>query len=220
MNVIEYKSGLISIVGVILLLLLTVGIAVSVFVFYGDFQSGIEENINGSEDISLSQVLLDGEDLLFQFAGEGTVSVLDVRVNSDSCGISGDFGSDGLQELNLSSCLGAKVNGPKKIEIITAEGVYARTVNFNRVVVSAFESGMYSFSGHAWGEQLGYLSFNGSNYGVELASGSFSGDAYSEFFGYVSFSGPNYGVFVEPDGRLSGFAWGMVFMFLILLFRF
>ncbi len=65
----------------------------------------------------------------------------------------------------------------------------------------------YNLVGFAYGENFGYISFNGTNYGVSMENGDLSGFAYSEHLGYISFNGTNYGV-SNIGGVLSGFAYG------------
>lgn len=70
-------------------------------------------------------------------------------------------------------------------------------------------------SGYAWSENIGWVSFNGSNYGVNInSSGNFSGYAWSENIGWISFapagpypSTPNYSAKVNTGtGEVSGWA--------------
>ncbi|MDD5144637.1 MAG: PKD domain-containing protein [Candidatus Pacebacteria bacterium] len=70
-------------------------------------------------------------------------------------------------------------------------------------------------SGFAWSENIGWINFNGSNYGVNINSdGTFSGYAWSENIGWIDFapagpypSSPNYSAKANLEsGQLSGWA--------------
>lgn len=52
------------------------------------------------------------------------------------------------------------------------------------------EAGTYPLKGYAWSETIGWISFNGSNYGVivDSANGAMTGFAWSENLGWLSFN--------------------------------
>ncbi len=77
---------------------------------------------------------------------------------------------------------------------------------FLLIVVGVFLAGTSraaSLRGYAWSENVGWIKFNGSGYGVNVddASGIFSGFAWSENIGWISFSGLGLSNF--PSGPFS-----------------
>jgi len=71
-------------------------------------------------------------------------------------------------------------------------------------------------SGWAWSENIGWINFNGSNYGVNInpSTGVFSGYAWSENIGWIDFGpisgfpeAPNYGAKMDlTTGKVTGWA--------------
>src|SRR3989344_4372818 len=63
-------------------------------------------------------------------------------------------------------------------------------------------------SGYAWSENIGWIKFNGTNYGVNINSnGNFSGYAWSENIGWIHFApagpypvAPNYAACLDLPG--------------------
>lgn len=77
--------------------------------------------------------------------------------------------------------------------IILLGGVYLYAYQYNdehRAFAGSFSSGISNVSGFAWSENVGWIGFKGSNYGVRIdpTTGIFSGDAWSEHIGWVDFN--------------------------------
>jgi len=87
---------------------------------------------------------------------------------------------------------------------ICRQPIYATTVNATTG----------DLGGHAWSADVGYISFEGTDYGVSLPTGLGSGDvmgyAWSPEVGYINFCNSGAGYCVQFDSttdQLSGYAW-------------
>ncbi len=98
---------------------------------------------------------------------------------------------------------------------ITSGSQYAKLlsdssrINFlttNGTAVHITDSGM---TGQAWGENIGWISFNPSNGGVTISSssGALSGYAWGQNAGWINFSPTNGGVSIDTSGNFTGYAW-------------
>lgn len=101
--------------------------------------------------------------------------------------------------------------------LITASIAFAVIVVGFALPSNSVEAAPVSISGYAWSENVGWVKFNGTNYGVSVEStnGNLSGYAWSEHFGWLSFnSSDTTGCPTNPcqptvnlgNGALSGWA--------------
>jgi hypothetical protein len=200
--------------GPIVATILLISVAVTSFVifenWYHSYETGLfsslqKENIDNVEVLKLYNGIL-----YVKNQNSENVSIKDVKIDSKSCGVSFNLTPDSINSINLTNCSNNFPTGVREITLITNIGVYSKVLYFKPVSFIPSNSSTITtgnFVGYAWGEQFGYISFNGTNYGVSMKNNQLYGYAYSENLGYISFNGTNYNVSVK-DGVLVGYAYG------------
>jgi len=203
------KKAIGPVIAIAMLLIVSVG---SVVVFQNWFQTYQSDMFSKIESVNINSMdlfYIDSDKLYLRNYNSQNISYSNIKINDKSCLINGTILANTLSVVSLNNCtLGMNI-GPKNIAIITDIGVYSKTLMLKSVTFTSTPttSTTGNFSGYAWGEQFGYISFNGTNYQVKMLNNQLYGYAYSENLGYISFNGTNYNV-TNINGVLVGFAYG------------
>lgn len=202
-----YNKGIGAVVATALLIVVTVAAVIGYQTWFGTYSSEIYSQSENSDMNIINTEYLDSDKIYVKNSNDLSVNYLNILIDSKSCNISGTINS-GIQEIQLKNCTNGMEIGPKEVTIITNEGVFSKYLMLKEVTLSS-SNGILGFSGYAYGENFGYISFKGNNYQVlyNNITGELSGYAYSENFGYISFSGTNYQV-TNVNGVLTGNAYG------------
>lgn len=174
--------------------------------FHSDMFSGIESNANlNSIDVNY----LDGDTLYVRNSDSRNLTFSQIKINSVDCLVNGTILPNQMNQISLNNCTSGMSIGPKEVVLITQSGIFTKTLILRSVSFTSNPQSPTSggFSGYAWGEQFGYISFNGTGYQVLMNNNSLYGNAYSENLGYISFNGTNYNV-TNVGGVLVGYALG------------
>jgi hypothetical protein len=207
------KFGISPVIGVSLLLFVSVVAVLNFQVWFSNFSNHLFNDFElqtKNSLINLKTVGIIGENLYLSNMGENSFSLISIKINGVDCGLFNKSLSSGLEAVNVSSCID-NTSFTQDVLIITDTGLIERTMFLevtNPVSISFNTPTFGSLSGYSYSENLGYISFNGSNYGVSLNESNFNGFAYGENLGYISFNGSNYGVSLnESSNLLYGFAY-------------
>ena len=203
------KKGIVPLVVVSLLLAVSI---ISVLMFqdrFQTFQSGMFVDIKKANINSIDILYLGTDTVFIENFNSQNIYFSDIKISSQSCLINGTILAKQMNEISLNNCTSGMSIGPKEIVLITDVGVYTKTLRLELVTFTSSSEIPSSggFSDYAWGEQFGFISFNGTGYQVLMNNNELYGFAYSENLGYISFNGSNYGV-INVDGVLTGFAYG------------
>ncbi len=195
---------------VALLLLLAVGIS-SVFVFetfYTHFQSSQMSNLEKANANKMEITYINPKNVIY-ISNRNSVPVnfTNIKVGTKFCFINGTLKANSITKISIKNCTNGIIPNPKDIAVFTEYGIFSKMMMLRPVSFTPTSVNSGNFSGFAYGENLGYISFNGSNYQVSMKNGKLSGYAYSENFGFISFNGTKYNV-TNKNGVLVGYAYG------------
>lgn len=199
-----------SISPVIAVALLIVTAVTSVVYFQDWFNNFSSLTYTKVEKIDINAIdinYFDANILYIKNSNSQNINFSDIKINSISCGITGTISANQMNEISLNNCTENMDIGSKEVVLITEVGIFTKYLMLKSVYFNSTSEWSGSFSGYAWEEQLGYISFNGSGYQVLMNNNRLYGNAYSENLGYISFNGTNYNV-TNVGGVLVGYAWG------------
>lgn len=218
------KRSLGPVVATTLFLVIVITVAVAFQNWWGSYSSGLfteveNESSDGSFNTKIEKLV--GTQLYFYNGYEDDLSISEINVDENDCGVSTTV-SNGVSSIALqNNCTQNLTRSSPEVIVYTDKGTYSKYVFVTGVTFTSSEdegdeedgsspnSTNYTgyFSGYAYNEHMGYISFNGSEYGVNSSNSSLSGYAYSENLGYISFNGTGYGVNISDD-YLVGYAYG------------
>ena len=203
------KKTIGPVVAIALLLVVSVSAAVMFQNWYQTFQSNMYSDIESANINPVEVNNLDGDLVYIKNSNPKDINFTNIKIDDKSCSINGTILAKTITKINLNNCTANMNIGPKTVTIITNSGVFSRTLMLRSVTYTPNPTtpSSGSFSGYAWGEQFGYISFNGTGYQVNMTNNQLYGFAYSENLGYISFNGTNYGV-INSNGTLNGYAYG------------
>lgn len=203
------KKAIGPVVAVALLLVVSVSSVVMFQGWFQTFQSGMFADMEKANINSIEILYLDANNVFIKNSNSQNVSFSDIKISSQSCSVNGTIMPNQMNEISLNNCTSGMSIGPKTVVLITDVGVYTKTLMLKSVTFTSSPQtpSLGGFSGYAWGEQFGFISFNGTGYQVMMNNDELYGHAYSEYLGYISFNGTNYGV-TNVDGVLTGYAYG------------
>ena len=205
----KIKKSISSVVAIALLLVVSVSSVVVLENWFQAFQSKNFTNIEQTNINNIDLNYLDADKLYVRNYNSQNLSFSNIKIDGKSCQINGTILANTMTQISLNNCTANMKIGPKEVTIITNSGVFSKDLMLRSVTFSPSSSNLDTgnFSGYAWGEAFGYVSFKGSNYGVKMINNQLYGYAYSENLGYISFNGTNYGV-TNSNGTLTGYAYG------------
>lgn len=203
------NKGIGPVIAVALLLVVSVSSVVMFQNWYQTFQSDVFVD---SEKLNLNSIEIDYLDvnkIFIKNTNLENISFSNIKINSKECLVNGTILSNQMNEISLNNCTQDMIIGPKTVILITEIGIYTKTLMLRGVIfTSSVESPTSGgFTGYGWGEQFGYISFNGTGYQVLMNNNSLYGNAYSEYLGYISFNGTNHNV-SNIGGVLTGYSYG------------
>ena len=203
------KKSITPVVAIALLLVVSVSSVVVFQNWYQSFQSKTFTNLEQANINSIDLNYLEADKIYIRNSNPQNISFSNIKINSKSCQINGTILGNTMNEISLNNCTSGMNIGPKTIALITNIGIFTKTLMLKSVTFTSSSSNSVTgnFSGYAWGEAFGYISFNGTNYQVKMLNNQLYGYAYSENLGYISFNGTNYGV-SNSNGVLTGYAYG------------
>ena len=203
------KRGIIPIITVTLLLVISITTIFMIEGFLQTSQSGMFADLENSNINSIKVLNLKPDDIFIRNSNSQDVNFSDIQINSRFCSINGTILGNSINKFSLNNCLNGMDIGPKTIVVFTDIGIYTKIIALESVTFTQNQQipSSGSFSGYAWNEQIGFISFNGSGYQVGMDNNELYGHAYSENYGFISFIGSNYGI-INVDGILSGYAYG------------
>lgn len=131
LNQLFSKKAISPVVATILLLSVTIFSIVIFQNWFGLYQSNQldDENVEaGLGSISSKIDSLEDNKLYFVNANKKNITIVDVKINGNSCGLNGEF-IHGINELDISNCLFMNRNG-RVVEIMvqTTEKIYTKTL--------------------------------------------------------------------------------------------
>ncbi len=204
------KKTIAPIVATALLLVVAV---LSVIYFQDWFLSYQSTLSNSLESVDMKRIDVNHieSDTLYVLNSGKDLEYSDVKVGGVSCAINGTISANQMNSILLDNCTLGMSKGPKEVVIVTKSGVFEKILMLRDGVSGSSSNEPSSpvagaFSGYGYGENIGYVSFNGTGYQVLMNENQLYGNAYSENFGYISFNGSNYGV-INVAGILDGYAY-------------
>ena len=203
------KKGITAVVSIGLLILVAVVSASLLFNWFQTYQSELLMNtqkIVTSDSVEIKSI--DSQYLYIWNKNSQNISIEEIKIGSKSCGINASLRGRSIDKISHNNCTQNISSKIREVAVFTNSGIFSRGfyvegVQFTKT--STQDTGV--FTGYAWGEQLGYISFNGTGYQVKMNNSNLYGHAYSQEFGYISFNGSNYNV-SEKDGVIIGYAYG------------
>ena len=129
----DSKKAMSAIITVVLLLLLTIGIFLVVAGWQEGFVSDLTADVQKEtmrQDVNSKIEAIQGDELFFNNAIDGSRKILEVSVDGQNCDLIGgqDVIDKGMNILNISSCVGEISQGIHEVLIVTDEKVYTKSI--------------------------------------------------------------------------------------------
>ena len=212
MNFLNFKKAISPVVAVSLLLVVSVGAVVSFQGWFSEFSStllvDVEKEISSSS-VNLNPEGIVGNNLYFSNSGNSNISINSILINGKNCNLNNKSIGQGLSKFNISVCIENATSPYQNLVVITENKIIEKTLYLDIVTPVSIiftPSILGSLTGYSYNENLGYISFSGPGYGVDLNATLFTGFAYGENFGYISFNGTGYNVSLVGN-TLVGYAY-------------
>ena len=202
------KKSLTSIIAILLLLIVGVTSVLIFKTFYTNFQSSKFSNMEKTNTNKMEITYLNPKNVLYISNGNSVpVNFTNIKVGSKFCSINGTLNPHSITKISIANCTNGMEPNPKDIAVFTEYGIFNKMLMLKPVSFTPTSINSGNFTGYAYGEQFGYISFNGTGYQVTMKNNKLSGYAYSENFGFISFNGTNYNV-TNINGVFVGYAYG------------